>query len=290
MMMFALSCLVATLLSYPRVTNGFSLAPSRHNGLYNTQHASASALNMAVWSDTKAVRDYQEFLQSGKQTVELKEDGPCVIIRPLEGSTELADALQEMGMGDDVVLTPDQELPDTVGRDGEAAEYPIYITIPPSQLQAFLANLPASYQSRTDDFVFFSGGLEYGNVEDVLKDKGYCRDSMTQVLISGMKVTKMNRVIDLSVKLGADTMGMDKWAGECAACGKWNGAIAKRLERSTIRCRTDFYRGAQRHLTGKRMLVVVVVRCCWASSNARLVMIAHSLTKKVTPIYKLYCR
>lgn len=74
-----------------------------------------------------------------------------------------------MGMGDDIVLTPDQDLPDSVAG---ASEYPIYVTLPPTQLEDFLENLSASYKERVDDFVFFSGGLQYGNIEDLLKRKG----------------------------------------------------------------------------------------------------------------------
>ena len=94
------------------------------------------------------------------------------IIKPSEGSTELADVLFEMGMGDDVVLTPDQELPDTIGGKDD---YPIYVTLPPTQLTEFFENLSRSYKDKNENFIFFSGGPKYGNIEDVLKGKGtYC--------------------------------------------------------------------------------------------------------------------
>ena len=83
----------------------------------------------------------------------------------------LAKALVEMGMGDDMILTPDQDLPPSLG---ERSEYPVYITLPPSQIEAYLMNLPESYKARVDDFVFFAGGLDYGNIEDVLRDRGTC--------------------------------------------------------------------------------------------------------------------
>jgi hypothetical protein len=122
-----------------------------------------------VINTSKAVRDYQEFLASGKQEVELTADVPSVIIKSLAGSSELASGLITMGMGDDIVLTPDQDLPETVGG---SSEYPIYVTLPPTQLEDFLDNLSASYKARVDDFVFFSGGLQYGNIEDLLKARG----------------------------------------------------------------------------------------------------------------------
>ena len=72
---------------------------------------------------------------------------------------------------------------------------------------------------------------------------------MTQVLISGMRVTPLGRVEDLAVRLPTDSAtGEAKWAGECAACGKWAGAIAQRLERNNVRCRTDFYREWRRKM------------------------------------------
>ena len=78
--------------------------------------------------------------------------------------------------------------------------------------------------------------------------EGYCRDSMTQVLISGLSVTQFG-VADLSVRLMSETaIGEEKWAGECAACGKWAGAIAQRLLRNNIRCKTDFYREWRRRM------------------------------------------
>lgn len=121
---------------------------------------------MATWSDSRAVKDYQDFLNSGKQEIDQSKDCPSVIIRPSAGSSELADALVAMGTGDDLILTPDQDLPDS-----EEA-YPVYIALPPWEITPFLSNLKDSYYARAEDFIFFSGGLQYGNIEDVLKEKG----------------------------------------------------------------------------------------------------------------------
>ena len=113
---------------------------------------------------------------------------------------------------------------------------------------------------KTDDFVFFSGGTYFGNIEDLLKNRGYCRDTMTQVLITGMYIqqtpygvgNKYNvKLHDVSVKLGVAENGESKTAGECTACGKWNGAISKKLELSKgggIKCNVDFYREWRRKM------------------------------------------
>jgi len=127
---------------------------------------------MATWSDSKAVQDYQNFLSSGKQEIELKRDQPSVIIRPREGAgdLEIAKAVHSMGMGDDIIITPDQEMPGAVGG---YEEFPVYIALPPYQLEDFLTkDMPQSYKARTDDFVFFSGGHKCGNIEDALRERG----------------------------------------------------------------------------------------------------------------------
>lgn len=228
----------------------------------------------ATWSNGQAVQDYQQFLSSGQQEIQTTDDTASVIVvSDTSGPTPLSQALLKMGMGDDIILTtPSQSnLPPTLDNHNE---YPIYITLPPNEIQDFLMNLPESFKARAEDFVFFAGGA-YGNIEDALKDRGasvsfcvesaqaffplwhywlthfalysislgYCRDQMTQVVIGGMKITDYeSRVIDTSVHLGTSDNGEPKLAGECSACGKWAGSVVQRLERSNIRCKLEFYR------------------------------------------------
>ncbi len=126
---------------------------------------SSTSRSMATWSDSRAVKEYQEFLNSGKQDMDQSADCPSVIITS-RSSSDLAKTLVAMGTGDDLVLTPDQDLPPF------DESYPIYITLPPWEMESFLSNLKESYVAKTEDFIFFSGGLEFGNIEDVLKEKG----------------------------------------------------------------------------------------------------------------------
>lgn len=226
-----------------------------------TAPSSSSSLRMATWSDSKAVKEYQEFLESGEQEITLKEDGPSIIlVSPNEADLEfnelnpLAQALMHMGNGDDIILSPYQPLPEYLG---ELSEYPIYLTLPPQEIEPFLDNLDEAYQERQMDFCFFAGGFQYGNIEDILKERGYCRDAMTQIVISGMELGE-HGIRDLAVSLGTDTVGQEKWAGECAACGKWNGAIAKRLARNEVRCSTDFYRDWRRKMWERNALDAVM--------------------------------
>ena len=199
----------------------------------------------ATWSDSKAVKDYQEFLNSGRQEVERASDQASVILHDgTERTAALAACLFETGLGDDVLLTPNQALPDAL--QGQT-EYPIYITLPPYALTEFLTNLGDSYKERNDNFCFFSGGF-MGNIEDVLKERGYCRDSMTQIMVAGLHITPTGRPQDVSVNLGLDSYGEPKLANQCTATGKWAGAVAERFERSQVTCAVDFYREWRRKM------------------------------------------
>jgi hypothetical protein len=124
-------------------------------------------------SDSKAVQDYQNFLASGRQEIELKEDGASVLVRPASYENpeqeKLVQALLQMGMGDDLVVTHDQAVPSTLGGRNE---FPIYVLLPPTQLSDFLSTLNPSLYDKVDDFIFLSGGMTCGNIEDVLKEKG----------------------------------------------------------------------------------------------------------------------
>ena len=82
-------------------------------------------------------------------------------------SSSVASSQQQQG--DDDIGSAIPELPETL--NGKT-EYPIYICIPPTQLGYFLDNLSPSFMNRIDDFVFFAGGFEFGNIEDVLKERG----------------------------------------------------------------------------------------------------------------------
>jgi hypothetical protein len=165
------------LLSINRNTAGWRLQP----------------LQMATWSDSRAVKEYQAFLSSGRQDIEKRPDLPSAIIRlndsgggaGTDSYMEMADAIFKMGLGDDVILAPGQDPPTSIGG---FTEYPIYITLPPQVLLHFLKNLSPSLEARREDFVFLSGGLQYGNIENVLKDTGFCRDAMTQFLVTGFKI------------------------------------------------------------------------------------------------------
>lgn len=217
-------------------TNAFSMNGPVSNSI---SHSSSNSALKATWSNGQAIKEYQDFLASGKQEIERESDGPSVIVKsgsPTADSSPSAlmvTAIASLGTGDDVVLTPGSPLPPTMGN---RESYPIYVVVPPSELHDFIKNLPDDWKPRREDFVFLSGGKICGVIEPVLKDYGYARDSMTQLLCGGFSTPgATGRPQDLSCKVGIDASGEDKWAGETATCGKWAGAVAERFEAHGIR-------------------------------------------------------
>jgi len=246
-------CCLLVVAQQPATVSAFTTTSHGRTTWTTDQQQQQPGLHMATWSDSKAVMDYQAFLSSGKQELELAKDMPSVIIQPQDTPSLWAQCLQEMGQGQDLVLHPGMDLPETVQG---ATEYPIYIALPPTQLNDFLQNLRPSYKEggHQDDFVFLSGGYEHGNIEHVLQARGYCRDQMTQVVVSGLHVAPNGRPQDLSVNLGLDSQGEAKIANKCTACGKWAGAVAERLQRNQIPCETDFYREWRRKMWERHVL------------------------------------
>ena len=96
-----------------------------------------------------------------------EDDGPSVIVQSIDNISPLTDAINGLGTGDDIILTPNTKLPKELG--GRTA-YPIYITLPPFQLKDFIQNLDEEWKSRADDFVFFSGTKKCGVIEPILRE------------------------------------------------------------------------------------------------------------------------
>eukprot|EP00591_Stephanopyxis_turris_P006953 CAMPEP_0195522514 /NCGR_PEP_ID=MMETSP0794_2-20130614/20755_1 /TAXON_ID=515487 /ORGANISM="Stephanopyxis turris, Strain CCMP 815" /LENGTH=395 /DNA_ID=CAMNT_0040652285 /DNA_START=69 /DNA_END=1256 /DNA_ORIENTATION=+ len=202
----------------------------------------------ATWSNGQAIKEYQDFLSTGKSGPDETRDGGSVIMT--DGTNpNLAAALVKLGMGDDLVIDIDvtgdsnawPALPTTMSDYGE--EYPVYVAVSPHSLDSLLTKLPEGYKAKYGDLVFFSGGAACGCIEPILRRRGFCHDYNTQVLVSGMTLPDGNYFpLDQSFQIGLDKRGQEKWTGECASCGKWNGAVAERLLRNNIRCKVGFYR------------------------------------------------
>lgn len=198
--------------------------------------------------NTNFVVNLSCILCPGKSELNKENDGTSIIVQSSNPAniTPLTAAIYALGNGDDVILTPNEKLPPSLGG---RVSYPIYITVPPYELKPLIQNLNDEWKARAEDFVFFSGTKVCGVVEPILREFGFCRDSMTQVVVGFTLPSPGSRYggatlkpEDMACNIGLDTQGDEKWAGESQACGKWNGAIASRLESNGIRCKMAFYR------------------------------------------------
>ena len=199
----------------------------------------------ATWSNGQAIREYQDFLASGKQEIEKKEDTASVIVKSVQHASltnTVGDVIASLNpKKSDLLLFPTEPLPVTL--DGKES-YPIYVAIPPTELELFIKTLPDDWKAKREDFVFLSGGPQCGCIEPILKDYGYARDSMTQLLCGSFTTpdTNIGKPRDLSCNIGTDSYGEVKTAGETAVCGKWAGAVEQRFTEAGIKCKSGFYR------------------------------------------------
>ena len=203
----------------------------------------------ATWSNGQAIKEYQDFLSSGRSTLDTTEDGPSVIITPDPfNPTPLASALFKMGDGEDILLSPTDPIPTTLGN---RESFPIYICVPNTLLDDVIGvNLFSLWEDKRDDLVYVT--TTKGNIEPVLKNFGLPRDATSQLLVGFTVPTNSNFFpMDLSVKYGEDSQAMDKFAGESCATGKWRDAIAQRLNNKMIRCKSCFYREWKRDMWEK---------------------------------------
>eukprot|EP00592_Proboscia_alata_P002630 CAMPEP_0194365714 /NCGR_PEP_ID=MMETSP0174-20130528/13758_1 /TAXON_ID=216777 /ORGANISM="Proboscia alata, Strain PI-D3" /LENGTH=406 /DNA_ID=CAMNT_0039140541 /DNA_START=90 /DNA_END=1310 /DNA_ORIENTATION=- len=255
------------LFSYLLVSH-ITVAAFKSPSTFATKRASTSLQN--TWSNGQAIKEYHDYLESGKG-MELMEDGASVILT--DGTNPvLVNALTNIAMNskDDVIVTISNV--DTMDSKGTMAmeappesmlimnedtksesmrdSYPIYMAVAPHNLKHVLRTLPQEWIDRSSDFVFISGPKEIGCIEPILRECSYNRDSTSQILLSGIRLDPPGEmpVEDLSLRFGYDQRGGEKWTGECAACGKWMGAIYARLYRNNVRCRTMFYREWRRNM------------------------------------------
>ena len=111
----------------------------------------------------------------GLSELQKEADGPSIIVQSSNPSnvSPLTDAVNGLGKGDDVIITPNQSLPQALGR---RESYPIYVTLRPYELKEFIQNWSDEWKVHAEDFVFFSGTKECGVVEPILREFGMCRD------------------------------------------------------------------------------------------------------------------
>ena len=248
----AVTCLATTHTCILQNTIALAFSPTiihqqhSHRSISSRQSETETALK-ATWSNGQAIQEYQDFLASGKQEIEKKPDGPSVIVISAISNPPInfiAEAIAFMNdKKTDVIMRPGEPLPAELG---DQESYPIYVAVPPNELDDFIKTLPKEWEPRREDFVFLSGGPRCGVIEPILKSHGFARDTMTQLLCGSFTTpdtsSGIHRPLDLCCKIGVDAMGETKWAGETAVCGKWAGAVQTRFESHQIRCKVGFYR------------------------------------------------
>jgi len=203
----------------------------------------------AVWSNGQAIREYQDFLSSGKSALDKMEDVPSIIITADPSNpTPLANALQKMGDRKDLLLSPTDTIPETLEN---RESFPIYLCLSRNELEESIStNLFSLWESKYNDLVYCS--TSKGNIEPLLSQFGLARDSTSQLLVGFTTPSNLNLFpLDMCIKFGVDAQSMDKYAGESSACGKWRDAIVDRLDKARIRCKSCFYREWKRDMWEK---------------------------------------
>ena len=203
----------------------------------------------ATWSNGQAIREYQDFLASGKSALDTTEDGASIIITSDPSNpSPLANAIMKMGDGNDILISPTDPIPATLG---DRESFPIYLCLPPPELGAAIsANLFSLWDEKRDDLVYITPSK--CNLEPTLKQFGLPRDATSQLLVGFSTPTNLNMFpMDLCVKFGEDASAQDKYAGESSSCGKWRDAIVARLGNAHIRCKSCFYREWKRDMWEK---------------------------------------
>lgn len=237
--------LLLTVLTLNQPANAFNA--NFNANAFQKQRKHPTTKLSATWSNGQAIKEYQDFLATGKSEIEILPDVNSVIVSSTD-DYPLVSAFIKLGQGNskkDIIIRPNEDLPTEV--NGESS-FPIYIAVPPHHLCMILDNLPESWQTKFDDFVFFSGGMA-GVVETMLRERGMCREAITQVDVHGFTIPLPGQGYapqDLSHKFGIDNQGRDKITGESSSCGKWAGAVQERLINNGIRCQTGFYRDWRR--------------------------------------------
>lgn len=185
----------------------------------------------AVWSDSRAVQDYQNLLEG--KIPERKSDGKAVVV----GDDPLAIGLANMAPGE----------PDPIFQYNQVAglppgDYPVYVSLSkPEALEALLSEIP---ENKREDLVF----INYGDmIENILKKFGLLRDATTQA-VAYYSINEFGNIEDDRTSLGDDRMGLPKYAAETSVTGKWAGAYADRLRRNNLHCSENFYRDFRRKM------------------------------------------
>ncbi|GMI25601.1 hypothetical protein TrCOL_g9438 [Triparma columacea] len=205
---------------------------------------------MNVWSNSQAVRDYEDFLANKPSAVDWTGDCPSCFIIPSSGFDNpspcelLLSELADVSKGD-VVLEWSEGSPIAIPEEFSSSPAPIYVCLPSSSLSSFvnceyIQGLRKQYPASPllEDFVFvhYDGSI----AETILRKNNLGGSEQTNLLLNcGFEKSSGRydyKLIENEVQLGVDAMGIKKVAGRSIACGKWAGSVKERIEDSVKRC------------------------------------------------------
>lgn len=187
---------------------------------------------MQTWSDPAVTNEYFDYLQNGTTPVAMSQDCRSTIV----GSGRIGSLIEELGKGDDVVLSRGDSIPkDTRG--------PIYLCVRNDDLAGIIDACP---EDRKEDLVFMQNGM----LEDFWKRHGVLTGPGTPAESSA---TRVNLWFGIAKK-GGDVIG--KRSGDdsdqlTCATGKWAGAVKERLEKGDLGCRLLGERDWRRNMLEK---------------------------------------
>lgn len=207
----------------------------------------------ATWSNGQSIQEYQDFLAGKNQGPSEEGDIPSVIMtNDATNNNKYVNALITMSQGEDVIISPNDEIPSTLaGRES----FPIYIVLNPYELDAALRENLYRWNDKIDDFVFIT--WENTCIEQVLKPFGLPRDTTSQLMPTITFPDPPYQPQDMAISYDLDQYGEQKRAMESLACGKWKDVIAARLANNVIHCGTSFYRDYRRAMWEKIIFYAV---------------------------------
>jgi hypothetical protein len=263
-------------------TSAFHLIPSTIPAI----HPSTALRN--VWSNSQAVKDYEDFLDNKPSAVTITPDQPSLFLIPdpphlPSAACPFAALLASLPASDDVVASPSSLSPDFLSSCALGPSFPIYVCVPPSALPTFLSSpgflaLRSCNSPQLEDLVFFShSGLL---TESALRSASVGSSTQTLVLLNAGVVlapfTAKPVLRSNEVGIGRDTQGQAKTAGSSWASGKFAGSVSERVANKfpdavDSACRVAFYRDVRRWLFEDAVLhaAVSLVGAVHRKSSAR---------------------
>eukprot|EP00520_Triparma_pacifica_P015819 CAMPEP_0118653026 /NCGR_PEP_ID=MMETSP0785-20121206/11622_1 /TAXON_ID=91992 /ORGANISM="Bolidomonas pacifica, Strain CCMP 1866" /LENGTH=370 /DNA_ID=CAMNT_0006545563 /DNA_START=186 /DNA_END=1295 /DNA_ORIENTATION=- len=199
---------------------------------------------MNVWSNSQAVKDYEDFLANKPSAMDWSSDCTSVFIVPSSGFDLsspyecLLSTLADVDNGDIVLEWDDSS---TFSIPDSSSSCPIYVCLPSSSLCSFVeSDYVQNLRTITppspllEDFVFlnFDGSIS----ESILRKNNLGSSEQTNLLLNcGFEKSGGRydyKLVQNEVNLGVDAMGIKKVAGRSIACGKWAGSVKGRIEES----------------------------------------------------------